>query len=393
MRCSAAAGLAGWGAMMLRALLLLPATHAPAADLAARMNPAATHAPAADLAARLNPPASTGPCTVLEIERDSVPAATTWFRLRSASSGKPMPAQMMGTDAGGEGLWFARTAPKAGDAGPKGIQQFPFQSTGEFNAGNVAQIVPANLSAEATAQSFIVEAWSDRNDLGDGAAAKLLASSAPMAFAFDDAGFSKALGFDDFAVESPAAVPGMLTVTAQPTNATAMKMAKLVTWYGFQPPTAGAAAAATAAAGALPTFTLDTALAGYQYTTREFPTPTANFSFSSPGVWFVGICTRTTSLVLPPLCPPTRGSLTLPRCWSRQTGRGTGSTVSPSQSRRTACARTTPSRSTTPRAPPSSRSHSSSRGKTAQRRPCRKGSRGRRTSPSPSRETGGSRCA
>eukprot|EP01045_Picozoa_sp_COSAG04_P002527 COSAG04_NODE_92_length_26689_cov_12.755434_12_plen_577_part_00 len=255
--------------MMLRALLLLPATHARAADLAAR----------------LNPPASTGPCTVLEIERDSVPAATTWFRLRSASSGQPMPAQMMGTDAGGEGLWFARTAPKAGDAGPKDVQQFPFQSTGEFNAGNVAQIVPANLSAEATTQSFIVEAWSDRNDLGDGAAAKLLASSAALAFAFDDKLFSKALGFDRFAVASPAAVPGMLTVTAQPTNATAMKMAKLVTWYGFEPPAAGAAAAA----GSLPTFTLDTALAGFQYTTREFPTPTANFSFSSPGVWFVGI--------------------------------------------------------------------------------------------------------
>lgn len=254
---------------------------------------AARASPTADVAARLNPPASMGPCTVLEIERDSVPAAATWFRLRAggAAGGKPMPAQMMGTDAGRAGLWFARTAPKTGDAGPQGVQQYPFQSTGAFNAGNVAQIVPANLSAESTSHSFVVEAWSDRNDLGDGAAAQLLASSAPMAFAFDDEGFSKSLGFDRFAVTSSAAVPGMLTVTAQPTNATAMKMAKLITWYGFKP---AARATTGTAARALPTFTLDTNLDGYQYTTREFPTPTANFSFSSPGVHFVGICKRAT---------------------------------------------------------------------------------------------------
>ena len=110
--------------------------------------------------------------------------------------------------------------------------RFPFLATGVFNAGNVREIVPCNLSGQdsdgaRTTTTFILEAWDDRNDLGDGAGAKLLASSAPMVFVFDDLGFTKSLKFSHFVVHASTAVPGLLTVTAQPTNATAMTMAKV----------------------------------------------------------------------------------------------------------------------------------------------------------------------
>ena len=186
----------------------------------------------AQLSAQLNPPSSTGPCTVLEIEQSSVPEAATWFRLRGADGGA-VPSQMSGIDSA-EGLWFRRTAPKPPGLSPQGVQAFPFQGTGVFNAGNVRAVVPCKLSAPRTSEAFIVEAWSDRSDLGDGStAAKLLASSPAMSFSFDDQGFSKGLKFEDFAVEGSGSVPGMMTVTARPNNGTAMAMAKLVSWFGF----------------------------------------------------------------------------------------------------------------------------------------------------------------
>ena len=57
-------------------------------------------------------------------------------------------------------------------------------------------------------------------------------------------------------------------------------MAKLVSWYGYTP---------TQATAGVPSFSLSTNLLGSQYTTREFPTPTTNFSVSQPGVYFIGI--------------------------------------------------------------------------------------------------------
>jgi hypothetical protein len=234
---------------------------------------------------------------VLEIQQSSMPEGATWFRLRGAD-GRAVPSQMTGADSS-DGLWFRRTAPKPSGLSPQGIQAFPFQGTGVFNAGNVREIVPCNLSASRTSQAFVVEAWSDRNDLSDGSAAKLLASSPAMSFSFDDQGFSKGLKFEDFAVHGSVSVPGMMTVTAQPNNSTAMAMAKLISWYGFNPTPpvlgdSGAAGGDTAAgegatADTMPTFTLSTAFLGDQYTTREFPEPTVNVSYSGPGVWYTGI--------------------------------------------------------------------------------------------------------
>jgi hypothetical protein len=238
------------------------------------------------LKAQLNPAESSGPCTVLEVQHASVPDATKWFRLRSAV-GEDMPTQITGIDSSA-GLWFRRTAPKPAGLFPQGIQAFPFMGTGMFNAGNIPEIVPCNLSASRSSQSYVVEAWSDRNDLSDGASAKLLASSSPMTFSFDDLGFSTSLKFQDFAVADSASVPGMMTVTSQPNNATAFAMAKLVSWYGFNPMTS----VPTGEKATLPTFSLATAALGAQYTTREFSTPSVNISFSGPGVWYIGICTR-----------------------------------------------------------------------------------------------------
>eukprot|EP01043_Picozoa_sp_COSAG02_P078858 COSAG02_NODE_17963_length_968_cov_1.696203_2_plen_169_part_01 len=169
-----------------------------------------------------------------------------------------MPIQMTGIDAA-NGLWFRRTTAKQKGLSPQGIQEFPFMGTGVFNAGNVREIVPCNLSAPQTSQSFVVEAWSDRNDLSDGHLAKLLASSAAMTFSFDDLGFSKGLRFQNFAVKESTTVPGMMTITAQANNATTMAMAKLISWFGFNPVPAGDE---DYAADALPTFSLNTAFLG-----------------------------------------------------------------------------------------------------------------------------------
>eukprot|EP00040_Diaphanoeca_grandis_P028166 m.161880 g.161880 ORF g.161880 m.161880 type:complete len:971 (-) comp31257_c0_seq1:282-3194(-) len=254
--------------------------------------------PAAALVARVNPASNTGPCTVLELDQTSVPAATTWFRLRTAEGYDfPTPIMPVGPDwKASDGLWFVRTLPKSPGLAPQGIQQFPFMATGMFNAGEVAKIVPCNLSGSPTNMSFVVEAWSDRNDLGDGNNASLLASSAAMAFVFDDLGFSQSLKFDSFAVANSVRVPGLMTITAQPNNVTAYAMAKLVTWYGFTPiPTAPTSERMTelrdgvANTVTFPSFTLNSQSLGDQYTTREFPIPTANVSYSGPGVHFVGI--------------------------------------------------------------------------------------------------------
>ena len=185
---------------------------------------------------------------------------------------------------------FPRTPPKTGGAGPVDIQQYPFSGSSMFNAGNVAAIVPCNLSINTTRtiinNSYIVEAWSDRNDLGDGAAAKLLASSVSMSFDFDDKGFSHGLQFDRFKMVDRD--PGQGTIYAHPTavnegGSTLYEMAKLITWHGFLP------IPGKVTGRGLPMFSLDVTLMASEYTTREFPTPQVNVSLSQPGVYFIGI--------------------------------------------------------------------------------------------------------
>lgn len=139
---------------------------------------------------------------------------------------------------------------------------------------------------QITSHSFVVDAWSDRSDLGDGATAKKLATSAPMIYTFDDRGFSRGLAFDQF--KAIDVEPGWVSVTAQPTNATLYSDAKEVTWVGFGPP----AETGVEGSDALPVFTLNEGLSGLadQYTTRSQPNGTSAFlSVSQPGVHFIGI--------------------------------------------------------------------------------------------------------
>jgi hypothetical protein len=215
----------------------------------------------------------------------SIPPLAQWFHLRPADAGLQMPSQILAGWLAGSQVWFPRTAPKTGGAGPLGIQQFPFSGSEMFNAGNVAEIVPCNLSANFSRtirnNSFIVEAWTDRNDLSDGTAAKLLASSASMSFQFDDKGFSHGLQFDQFKMADQD--PGQGTIFARPTDPSLYKMAKLITWHGFLP------VAGKFTGRGLPMFSLDVTLMASEYTTREFPTPQVNVSFSQPGVYYIGI--------------------------------------------------------------------------------------------------------
>ena len=81
---------------------------------------------------------------------------------------------------------------------------------------------------QTTAHAFVVEAWSDRNDLGDKAAAKLLSTSKPMTFSFDDRGFNRGLVYELKAMDV-AGAPGLVALSAQPNNATLGAMASLVT--------------------------------------------------------------------------------------------------------------------------------------------------------------------
>ena len=241
---------------------------------------------AAKLGARLNPPAGTGPCTVLEVEQSTVPAAATWFRLRAAGAtgADPVPPGGVGERPGD--VWFLRMPERPVGQTPRGVQEFPFSSADVFNAGNVRDIVATNLT-ETQLHSFVVEAWTDRNDLGDGANAALLATSDSMTYSFDDLGFSTSLGFDQFRATD--LQPGLVTVAARPTNLTAFGMAKLVSWFGFEVAAATGVSAADNTIGKLPAFTLSVDTLGAQYPTRLMPSPAVNVSYSSPGAYFLGI--------------------------------------------------------------------------------------------------------
>ena len=247
------------------------------------------------MSARLNPPAGTGPCTVLEIEQSTVPVAAKWFRLRAAGV-DPVPPGGVGDRPGA--VWFLRAPERPAGQEPQGVQEFPFSpgslqeypffSADVFNAGNARDIVPGNLTG-VQSHTFVVEAWTDRSDLGDdGDSAKMVGTSDTMTYSFDDKGFAESLGFDQFhAIDLE---PGLVTVTARPTNKTAFQLAKLVSWFGFKaappPPPAHAMGGLSSE---LPTFTLSVDTLGAQYPTRLMPSPAVNVSYSSPGAYFLGI--------------------------------------------------------------------------------------------------------
>lgn len=97
------------------------------------------------LEARLEPASAPRPCTELQVVGASVPADTSWFRLRPT-----------GSQAGN---WFQRTSNK--------LQRFAFSGTASRTAEVRSPVV----------NSFVLEAWSDRNDIGDSTTAKV--SSVP----------------------------------------------------------------------------------------------------------------------------------------------------------------------------------------------------------------------
>ena len=180
------------------------------------------------------------------------------------------------------GSWFERLSPVGRDGLPE-VQQFAFAGAEMFNSGDFDGVPPCVLKARQT-RRFVLEAWSARSDL-DGSRAQLLASSGSMTFTFDDLGFSASQPFGEFHA-AELGPPGVITVTASITNATAFTQAKLVTWGGFRPlshPPSGMS-------GPLPFFSLDTMLVGDQYSTRINVSNTINISFSQPGTYFVGIC-------------------------------------------------------------------------------------------------------
>ena len=79
---------------------------------------------------------------------------------------------------------------------------------------------------------------------------------------------------------------GSVMISAVPEDPAWFANAKLVTWYGYLPV---AASGPPHGAPHLPGFSLDTAILGEQYFTREFPKPSVNVSFSQPGIHYCGI--------------------------------------------------------------------------------------------------------
>ena len=252
------------------------------------------------LVVTLNPPASTRPCTVAEVQHASMPAAATWIRLRPNATATPAEWPC------GKRCWFRRTAPKNGSRfeGPVGIQQLAFCALAE--------------AAPGSSIALVAEAWSDRNDLGDGMTARLLASSDPFTFTFNDLGFAEQASFVNFSAVERA--PGWVTIRAQPADERWYSMAKLLAWSGYEAtPSTG-----RLVGSALPTFSGNTGLLGDVYTTQEFATPSVNVSYSRPGVRFVGLAEAYAAYK--PAWYST-GSLMHQQSWPRD--RATGKTFQP----------------------------------------------------------------
>ena len=224
---------------------------------------------------RLQSAQSTRPCAVVQIENSTVPPRTTWFRLRGVSPGWAFPQVCSRSfSCGGKGVatqWFVRTHSQRTD------QEHAFYGTD-----------PTYLYEHLrTVNTFVVEAWSDRNDLGDGAQAQLLAVSAPMTFTFDDGGFAKNLDLGEFTARSLG--PGEVMISAHPVDNDALKQAELITWSGFE-----VSGTTTAGNVTRPKFTFSEGLLFDNFTPRQYPATSDRFihinaSFSQPGVYFIGM--------------------------------------------------------------------------------------------------------
>ncbi len=236
----------------------------------------------APLVARLSHNTSEQHLAVVEINQTSMPPSAEWFRIRATTTlaekyDRPCYPYSQ--------CWFHRTAPKVAKLhqNPLGIQQLAFNVLGDGRPG-------ASIT-------LIVEAWSDRTDLGDGSSASLLASSDPLTFTFDDHGFASQIHFGNFtAIENNI---GTVTIAAKPADQTWYAMAKLITWYGYvlTGSTGIGGNGGNVLAGEsdkpgsrlLPAFSIDPNALGDQYTTREFSVPQINVSYSQPGIHFLGI--------------------------------------------------------------------------------------------------------
>jgi hypothetical protein len=210
---------------------------------------------------------STRSAAVAQIDRSGVPPRTTWFHIRPTVPPPAKPDGLM------HSLWRPRTPPKPAGQLPQGVQQIPFDASCEFAAG---------CDQSRHNYSFVVEAWSDRTDLGEpGPPGVLLAQSAPLAFHFDDRGFANGLRFTNFTATEHG--PGHVTIGCLPMHgAEALyAMAELVTWFGYRVHT-------TPPAG-LPTFTIDEVLEDGVYSTRLVSPPRVSLTLSSPGTYYVGM--------------------------------------------------------------------------------------------------------
>ena len=228
------------------------------------------------LEARLSYITSEQHLAVVEINQTSMPPIAEWFRIRPTP---PLSNTLDRPCYPYSQCWFHRTAPKDAKRHqtPLGIQQLAFNVLGDARPG-------ANIT-------LIVEAWSDRTDLGDGSRASLLASSEPLTFTSDDHGFASQIHFGHFtAIENNI---GTVTIRAKPANQTWYGMAKLITWFGYVLTGSSdgdtAAESDTSGSRLLPAFSIDPNALGDQYTTREFSPPEINVSYSQPGVHFLGI--------------------------------------------------------------------------------------------------------
>ena len=222
--------------------------------------------------ARLQWAESPRPCAVVQIEASGVPAQSNWFRLRGVSPGWTFPIfcdSYPDCDKGPTDQWFPRTQ--------QNLTQYAFYGTQSTISGSGARSV----------NTFVVEAWTSRSDLGDSSQARLLAKSPALVFTFDDKGFSRGLDMGPFSATDTEA--GEAIVVAHPTRTDAWSMVELMTWSGWH------FTGKHTAASKRPVFAFSEGLLFEQFTPRQYPlTPDdrhvhLNVSFSSPGIYYLGM--------------------------------------------------------------------------------------------------------
>ena len=205
----------------------------------------------------LLPNASTHRSPVAQVDLSSVPPEATWLHILPTT-----PTSAPPTSA--KGWWHLVLREGA-------VQEVPFTAACEFESG--CRTAQHNYS-------YKIQAWSDRNDLGDPkTTASLLASSHPLTYIFDDEGFASGLRFRNFTAREHA--PGHVTISCLPNNATLYDMTETIPWFGFrvlaQPPSGP------------PTFRIDEDLLDAVYSTRLVSPPRVSLSLSLPGVYYVGM--------------------------------------------------------------------------------------------------------